>query len=141
MLVYLRDGSAQTSVRPSTVSWKLQIQLATTQSRYTDTGPTSPRVDPIKPGAWQGSHWRTNFLSHWYDLTRKNPAEKAGIEPRICRPQGGRLNHQAHEAVTEQEVGKGQNDFVEEENVYRQSTCLIARQKKFMRLPERRRVN
>ena len=31
-----------------------------TQSQYTDTGPTSPRTDPIMPGAWQGSHWSTN---------------------------------------------------------------------------------
>ena len=37
------------------------------------TGPTSPNVDPITPGAWQGSHWSANFLSHWYDSTRKNP--------------------------------------------------------------------
>ena len=27
-----------------------------TQSKYTDTGPTSPSADPIMPGAWQGSH-------------------------------------------------------------------------------------
>ena len=32
-----------------------------TQSRYTDTGPTSPITDPITPGAWQGSHWSANF--------------------------------------------------------------------------------
>ena len=32
-----------------------------TQSQYTDTGPTSPSADPITPGAWQGSHWSTNF--------------------------------------------------------------------------------
>ena len=32
-----------------------------TQSQYTDTGPTSPRADPITPGAWQGSHWSANF--------------------------------------------------------------------------------
>ena len=31
------------------------------QSQYTDTGPTSPRADPIMPGAWQGSHWSANF--------------------------------------------------------------------------------
>ena len=31
------------------------------QSRYTDTGPTSPSADPLKPGAWQGSHWSANF--------------------------------------------------------------------------------
>ena len=33
-----------------------------TQSQYTDTGPTSPRGDPITPGAWQGSHWSANFF-------------------------------------------------------------------------------
>ena len=38
-----------------------------TQSQYTDTGPTSPKADPVMPGAWQGSQ----FLSHWYDSTRK----------------------------------------------------------------------
>ena len=27
-----------------------------TQSQYTDTGPTSPRADPITSVAWQGSH-------------------------------------------------------------------------------------
>ena len=32
-----------------------------TQSQYTDTGLTSPSTDPISPGAWQGSHWSTNF--------------------------------------------------------------------------------
>ena len=32
-----------------------------TQSPYTDIGPTSPSVDPIMPGAWQGSHWSANF--------------------------------------------------------------------------------
>ena len=31
-----------------------------TQSQYTDTGPTSPRADPITPGAWQGSHLSAN---------------------------------------------------------------------------------
>ena len=32
-----------------------------TQPQYTDTWPTSPSTDPIKPGAWQGSHWSANF--------------------------------------------------------------------------------
>ena len=48
-----------------------------TQSQYTDTGPTSPSTDPIAPGAWQGSHWSANFLSHWYDST----PEKSGRKP------------------------------------------------------------
>ena len=32
-----------------------------TQSRYTDTGPTSPSAHPIMPGDWQGSHWSASF--------------------------------------------------------------------------------
>ena len=31
------------------------------QSQYTDTRPTSPSTDSIRPGAWQDSHWRANF--------------------------------------------------------------------------------
>ena len=39
-----------------------------TQSQYTDTGPTSPRADPVTPGAWQGSHWSAMFKSLvWLD--------------------------------------------------------------------------
>ena len=32
-----------------------------TKSQYSDTGPTSPSVDPISPSAWQGSRWSANF--------------------------------------------------------------------------------
>ena len=32
-----------------------------TQSQYTDAGPTSPSIDPIIPGTWQGSHCSANF--------------------------------------------------------------------------------
>ena len=52
-----------------------------TQSQYTDTGPTSPSADPITPGAWQGSHWNANFLSHWYDSTPKKSRRKRDSNP------------------------------------------------------------
>ena len=52
-----------------------------TQSQYTDTGLTSPSADPIMPGAWQGSHWSANFLSHWYDLTPKKSRRKRDSNP------------------------------------------------------------
>ena len=52
-----------------------------TQSRYTDTGPTSPSADPIMPSAWQGSHWSANFLSHWYDSTPKKSRRKRDSNP------------------------------------------------------------
>ena len=52
-----------------------------TQSQYTDTGPTSPSGDPITPGAWQGSHWSANFLSHWYDSTPKKSRRKRDSNP------------------------------------------------------------
>ena len=44
-----------------------------TQSQYTDTGPTSPSVDPITPGAWQGRHWSANFEVTGMTRPRKNP--------------------------------------------------------------------
>ena len=63
MLLYLRDGSAQTISR---AAGHTEIELADptfhlTQSQYTDAGPTSPSADPITLGAWQGSHWSANF--------------------------------------------------------------------------------
>ena len=61
MLMYLRNGSAQTIARAA-----IEIEVADptfhlTQSQYTDTGPTSPCSDPITPGAWHGSHWSAHF--------------------------------------------------------------------------------
>ena len=54
-----------TSQQQASVSQDTEIEVADptfylTQSQYTDTGPTSPRADPITPGAWQGSHWSAN---------------------------------------------------------------------------------
>ena len=67
---------------------RTQIQVADqtfhlTQSQYTDTGPTSPRADPITPGAWQGSHWGAIFLSHWHDSTRNNPGASGFRTPNL----------------------------------------------------------
>ena len=45
------------------------------QSQYTDPGPTSPSTDPITPGAWQDSHWSTNF-----HVTRPPPTKKAWLK-------------------------------------------------------------
>ena len=52
-----------------------------TQSRYTETGPTSPSGDPIMPGAWQGSHWSANFQVTGMTRPRKNPGA-SGIRTR-----------------------------------------------------------
>ena len=69
-----------------------------TQSQYADTGPTSPGADPLMPGAWQGSHWSANFEVTGMTRPGKIPAQ-AGFEPRIFRSRGGRLNHEASEAI------------------------------------------
>ena len=58
-----------------------------TQSQYTDTGPTSPSTDRITPGD-----------------PRKIPPQ-VGFEPGIFRSQGGRLNHEANQAVSAKYVG------------------------------------
>ena len=44
-----------------------------TQSQYTDTRPTSPSADPTMPGAWQGSHWSSNFEVTGVTRPGKNP--------------------------------------------------------------------
>ena len=62
MLVYLRGGSAHIIIHAVTMRSKFADQtFHLTHSRYTDTGPISPRIDTTSPGAWQGSHWSTNF--------------------------------------------------------------------------------
>ena len=61
MLVYLRDGSAQTVARAATLRHVADPTFYLTQSQFTDTRPSSASTDPISPGAWQGSHWSANF--------------------------------------------------------------------------------
>ena len=51
------------------------------QSQYTDTGPTSPITDPITPGAWQGSHWSTNFEVTGMTRPRKKSRRKRDSNP------------------------------------------------------------
>ena len=69
-----------------------------TQSQYTDTGSTSPSADPITPGAWQGSHWSTNF--EVTGMTRPSKIlSQVEFEIRIFRSPGGRLNHEAFDVV------------------------------------------
>ena len=52
-----------------------------TQSQYTDTGPTSPIADPVTPGAWQGSHWSTNFEVTGMTRPGKKPHRKRDSNP------------------------------------------------------------
>ena len=90
--MYLRDGPAETGVRAATFRWKLHIQVfCFTQSQYTDTGPTCPSADPITADAWQGSHWSTKSLSHWYDWTWRKSHDESGNGTQVCRSRGGRL--------------------------------------------------
>ena len=52
------------------------------QSQYTDTGPTSPSADPITPGAWQSSHWSTNFEVTGMTRPSERSTASTAIEPR-----------------------------------------------------------
>ena len=75
-----------------------KIEVAVTQSQYSDTRPAKPSDDPIMPGALQGSYWSANFQVTGMTRARKITG-KAGIEPRVCRSRGGRLYHEVNEAV------------------------------------------
>ena len=76
-----------------------------TQSQYTDTGPTSPSADPITPGALQDSHWSANFEVTGMTRPQKIPSQ-AGFEPGVFRSRGGRLIHEANEAVSGRVAGR-----------------------------------
>ena len=77
-----------------------------TQSQYTE--PTSPSADPITPGAWQGSHWSANFLSHRYDSIPEKSQHKQDLNLGSSVLKGdGCLNHQANEAVSSQHSTQG----------------------------------
>ena len=95
MLVYLRDGSAQTSVCAAWPRLKITDQIFyLTQTQYTGTGPTSPSTDLVTPNAWQGNHWSATLsLYKSLVLTRpgKIPTAQAGIELWIFCSRGGCL--------------------------------------------------
>ena len=79
-----------------------------TQSQYTDTGPTSPRADPVTQGAWQGIHWSANVQVT--GMTRPGKiTSPAGFEPRIFRSEGGHLDHWANEVVPDWWTGWGRD--------------------------------
>ena len=88
MVVYLRDGRI-CSGKCTCCHTEIEVADQTfylTRSQYTDTGPTSSGADPITPGAWQGSHWNANFLSHRYDATRKNSGASGIRTPDLALP-------------------------------------------------------
>ena len=89
MLVYLRDGSAQPSVRAATLRQKVADHACClTQSQITDTPPTSPIADAKAPGgvATEEPMLKSPECLH---LGNKTPTTKAGIEFR-GRYHGGR---------------------------------------------------
>ena len=67
-----------------------------THSHYTDTGPTSLSTDPITPGAWQGSHWSTNFEVTGMTRPRKNPGSSA-LEADALTTRPTRRSHKGSE--------------------------------------------
>ena len=63
------------------------------QSQYTDAGPTSPSMDSITPGAWQGCHWSTNFKVTDMTTWKKIHGESRNWT-QVCRSQGHALTTQ-----------------------------------------------
>ena len=54
-----RNRPAKTSACAATLRHKLHIKLSISSSHRTDTAPTSPSTDPVRPGNRQGSHYST----------------------------------------------------------------------------------
>ena len=91
MLVYLRDGSAQTICRTEREVADPTFYL--TRSQYTDTQLTNRSAGTVTPDAWTCNHLIASFLVPGVTRPGKYPASQAGIEPRICHSLVGRLNH------------------------------------------------
>ena len=68
MLVYLRDGPAQTIVRAATQIQTLEIKLS--------ISPSHSILTPGQPGTWQGSLWSANFEFAGMSLPGKIPAQE-----------------------------------------------------------------
>ena len=98
MLVYLRDGSAQTILHAATLRQKLYIKLSILPSHSILTPGRPVPVLTLQCQAPGKATAEAPFLSHWYDSTRKILSQ-AGFEPRIFRSRGGCLNHYASKAV------------------------------------------
>ena len=47
-----------------------------TQSQYTGTEPTSPSLDPITPGTWQGSNWSASIQVTGMTRPEKSPRRR-----------------------------------------------------------------
>ena len=90
-LVSLGDGSAQNCTCCHAEVEAADQSFYLTHSELTDTGPTSPGADPIPPGAWQGSHWDTKLLNHWYDSTWEKIHDESWSRTQVWRCPGGRL--------------------------------------------------
>ena len=86
MLVYLRDGSAQTILPAATLRYKLQIKLSKSlcHNILTPGRPVPMMTAKNKAPA--------NFEVTGMTRPGKIPSQ-AGFEPRIFGPRGGRLNH------------------------------------------------
>ena len=61
------------------------------QSQYTDTAPTSPSPDPVRPDAWQDRHQSTSYVSHWYDTAWEKPNGEHRVRSRVSSSAGGHL--------------------------------------------------
>ena len=96
-----------------------------TQLQYTDTGPTGPSTNPITPGAWQGSHWSANFLSHWYDSTPEKSRRKLDSNAGSSAPEADALglttrptrrSHRGRRAETKDREKERHNDMCKANN-------------------------
>ena len=88
MLVYLRDGSAQTILRAATLRKKLQIQLSTSPSHsiLTPDRPV-PALTLYRQAPGRVAHWSANFKSLvWFDpekFRRKRDSNSGPSAPEV----------------------------------------------------------
>ena len=78
--------------------WHTELEVADqtfylNQSQCTDIEPTSPCIDPIMPGAWQGRHWSGNFYVTGMTRPGKRSRRKRDSNPGSFVLAAVALNH------------------------------------------------
>ena len=109
MLEYIRDGSAQIIVHTATLTQKLQIKLSVSPSRGILTPGRLVPALTYNARRLAGQPLECQFLSHWYDSTRKNPGASGNRTPDALttRPTRRSLQRRAYIQCDGKENGLG----------------------------------
>ena len=87
--VYIREGSTQTTGRAATLRQSCRSKVLSHPVSILTPGQPVPELILERQAPGQGSRWNANDQVTGMTGPGKIPAEKSGIEPRVCHCRGG----------------------------------------------------